>query len=145
MHTDTVRVVNPARPDTFMTINRADFGPGHDLWHEQGEGFVPLPLPSQHFDPAERQLAAEILNRIVPALLNVASDEWAAMPGPARLDMLRRFEMDMAAPAPSDAALSVAKVSGPRGLWYVMRGDQRASQGFRSEAEAQAERERMSA
>jgi hypothetical protein len=145
MRTETVRVVNPARPDTFMTINRADFGPGHDLWHEQAEGFVPPAAPRQNFDPAERDLAAEILNRMVPARLGISADEWAAMPGPARLDMLRRFEMDMASPAPAAGALSVTKVSGPRGLWYVMRGDQRASQGFRTEAEAQAERERMTA
>lgn len=146
MRTDTVRVVNPARPDTFMTINRADFGPGHDLWHEQGEGFSPLPEPRSLFDPAERDLAVEILNRMVPQCFGLSAEAWAAMPGPDRLVMLRQFEGEGVSRATEAPALyTVAKMSGPRGLWYVMQGEQRASQGFRTEAEAQAERDRMSA
>lgn len=146
MRTETVRVVNPARPDTFMTINRGDFGPGHDLWHEQGEGFAPFPEPRPIFDPAERDLAVEILNRMVPQRFGLSAETWAAMPGADRLTMFQQFEAQGAQRATVAPALfTVAKTNGPRGLWYVMQGEQRASAGFRTEAEAQAERDRMSA
>jgi hypothetical protein len=39
---------------------------------------------------------------------------------------------------PNDASPSAAPVvaKGPRGLWFVMNGEERVSKGFRSEAEA---------
>jgi hypothetical protein len=142
----TVRVVNPARTDSFITINRADFGRSHELWPEQEEGFTPIPKPKPVFDPAERDLAVEILNRLVPARFGIAPNEWLGLDGAARLDCLRAYEADVLGAASEAAAdLLVAKANGPRGLWYVMRGDKRASQGFRTETEAAAERDRMGA
>lgn len=145
MRTETVRVVNPARPDTFMTIDRSHFGPGHELWPEQGEGFAPFPAPRQTFDPAERDLAVEIMSRLAPARYGISQAEWLGLDGAARLDCLRAYEADVLGASTQPAALTVAKTNGPRGLWYVMQGDKRASLGFRTEAEASAERERMSA
>jgi hypothetical protein len=46
-------------------------------------------------------------------------------------------------PAPAVPDLRVGK--GPRGLWFVMRGEERVSAGFRSEEEADAELGRMTA
>lgn len=146
MRTETVRVVNPARPDTFMTIDRSHFGLGHELWPEQGEGFVPFPAQRQTFDPAERDLAVEIMSRLAPARYGISQAEWLGLDGAARLDCLRAYEADARGAVSTSATTpTVAKTNGPRGLWYVMQGDRRASQGFRTEAEASAERERMSA
>lgn len=142
----TVRVVNPARTDSFITINRADFGRSHELWPEQEEGFTPIPEPKPVIDPAERDLAAEILNRLAPARFGISPDEWLGLARVARLDCLRAYEADALGENGERAVvLNVVKTNGPRGLWYVMDGDKRVSQGFRTEAEAAAERERMSA
>lgn len=68
MRVPTVRVVNPANPASFMTINAADHrAEHHDLWPDQGEGFDPAdllrPAPIQSLDPAVRDAAAALCLR----------------------------------------------------------------------------------
>lgn len=149
----TIRVANPAEPGSYMTINVADLAEAHVLWPEQAEGFVPLPPKAAITDPAVRDLAARIMIGLTAERLKLSGEDWDALSDAERLRQLQDAEVDCGdllairhvARKAEAVASPLAVIKGPRGLWYVTRGDERVSKGYPTQPEASVELTRMTA
>lgn len=165
MRVPTVRVKSPS--GGFMTINAADFGEHHELHDVQAEDFVhPHDLRSREVkatggvtDPeAEVRIAAAgFVERMMAAKHDMILESYRELPAAERLSHIgeaademqaaldrrsaertRQYEEAEREQAASDAAGDLRVARGPRGLWYVMRGDERLSVGHPTEDAANA-------
>lgn len=139
MRLPTVRVRNPAAPDSYMTINESDLADHHELWPEQADPAEVFPLaPASSSD--EAAVALRCMGKLVANRRGLPFAEWLALPPAERLASLQEAEREIDE-ASARRPLQVAK--GPGGRWFVMRGGERVSAGFASEEEARAEASRM--
>jgi hypothetical protein len=99
MRVPTVRVVNPADPGRFMTINAADHrDEHHELWPEQAEGFDPGDLrrsaAAGALDPALRDAAATLCLRIVAFRRRVEGESFAELTAGEQLAVLHEMSAE---------------------------------------------------
>ena len=163
MRIETVRVVNPALPSTYMNINKDNLTDAHELWPDQAdsaeiEALYAPPLPP---DDTDAVIAMRIVSKVISRRAGVTPEQFMALPFDQRVAQLRaaEAEIDGASPPVDDeppAALTTNNEAtpppkqfhvskGPKGLHYGWKGGERITPGFQTAAEAQTALEKLEA
>lgn len=135
MRLPTARVKSGAG---FITINAADLADHHELHEEQAPGFVDPRVEAadpESSDDAVHAAYVAAVEGMMATRHSMSVEDYRALPAETRLAHLEasaaKFDVVPLDPVPSDVTFRAAK--GPRGLWYVMRADERMHPGYQTE------------
>ena len=91
----TVRVKNPASPDSYMVINQSDLNLSiHELWPEQAHDYVE-PAPVAPVDDLEATTAKRIFGKLMARQLGMSPEKWSELTAQERADYMLAEEANV--------------------------------------------------